>query len=174
MSNDGVVGMLMTLASHNEWANRRIFDACSNVSLTELKETAAGYSAEDFGFLHSDSVVGILEHLVQAEHIYFELAHGRQPRRIRTEELEELRAECALADRAYIDYVGALDPATATTERFLVPWLDFELTLAEGVLHALTHSHKHRADVSMLLPNLGGAGIEMDLLQWFAEKRSAE
>src|ERR671919_1008453 len=125
MGNDGVVGMLMTLASHNEWANRRIFDACSNVSRTKLKEVPAGYSAEDFGFLHSDSVVGILEHLVQAEHIYFELAHGREPRRIRTEDLEGLRHECARIDRAYIDYVGALDPATATTERFLVPWLDF-------------------------------------------------
>lgn len=164
--------MLMTLASHNEWANRRIFDACSKVSLTKLKEAPAGYSAEDFGFLHPDSVVGILEHLVQAEHLYFELAHGRQPRRIRTEELEELRAECALTDRAYIDYVGALDPVTATTERFLVPWLGFEITLVEGVLHALTHSHKHRADVSMLLPNLGVAGIEMDLIQWIAEQRS--
>jgi uncharacterized damage-inducible protein DinB len=172
MSNDGAVDMLMTLASHNEWANRRIFDACSLVSVTKLKETAAGYSAEDFGFLHADSVVGILEHLVQAEHLYFELAHGRQPRRIRTEELEELRAECALTDRAYIDYVGALDPVAATMERFLVPWLGFEITLAEGVLHVLTHSHKHRADVSMLLPNLSGARIEMDVLEWIAEQRS--
>jgi uncharacterized damage-inducible protein DinB len=166
--------MLMMLASHNEWANRRIFDACSSVSLTKLREAAAGYSAEDFGFLHADSVLGILEHLVQAERLYFELAHGRQPRRIMTEDLEELRAECALIDRAYIDYVGALDPVTATTERFLVPWLGFEITLVEGVLHALTHSHKHRADVSMLLPNLGGAGIEMDVLEWIAEQRSVE
>ncbi|MBW3589981.1 MAG: hypothetical protein KY429_11235 [Actinobacteria bacterium] len=166
--------MLKTLASHNEWANRRIFDACSNIGRTQLKEIPAGYSAEDFGFLHSDSVVGILEHLVQAEHIYFELAHGREPRRIRTEDLEELRDECALTDRAYVEYVGGLAPITATTERFLVPWLDFEITLAEGVLHALTHSHKHRADVSMLLPSLGGDGIEMDLLQWITEQRSGE
>ena len=165
--------MLMTLASHNEWANRRIFDACSNVSPTKLKDAPAGYSAEDFGFLHSDSLVGILEHLVQAEHIYFELAHGREPRRIRTEELEDLRAQCALADRAYIDFVGALS-VTATKERFLVPWLGFELTLGEGVLHALTHSHKHRADVSMLLPSLGGAGVEMDLLEWITEQQSTE
>jgi uncharacterized damage-inducible protein DinB len=174
MSSGGAAGMLMTLAWHNDWANRRMFDACSNVSLTKLKETAAGYSAEDFGFLHSDSVVGILEHLVQAEHLYFELAHGREPRRIMTEDLEELRAECALTDRAYIDYVGALDSVTATTERFLVPWLGFEITLADGVLHALTHSHKHRADVSMLLPKLGGVGVEMDVLEWIAEQRSTE
>jgi uncharacterized damage-inducible protein DinB len=174
MSNDGAVGMLMMLASHNEWANRLVFDACSKVDLTTLKETAAGYSAEDFGFLHPDSVVGILEHLVQAEHLYFELAHGREPRVIRNAELEELRAECTLTDRAYTDFIGALDPVTATTERFLVPWLGFEMTLAEGVLHAFTHSHKHRSDVSMLLPNLGGAGVEMDLIQWIAEQRSTE
>jgi uncharacterized damage-inducible protein DinB len=168
------VGMLTTLASHNEWANRLIFDACSNINPTELKEAAAGYSAEDFGFLHPDSVVGILEHLVQAELLYIELAHGREPRRIMTEDLEELRVECALTDRAYIDYVVALDPVTATTERFLVPWLGFEITLADGMLHALTHSHKHRADISMLLPKLGGVGVEMDLIQWITEQRSTD
>jgi uncharacterized damage-inducible protein DinB len=173
MNNDGAAGILMMLALHNEWANRRLFDACSNVSLTKLKEFAAGYSAEDFGFFHSDSVIGILEHLVQAEHLYLELAHGREPRRIRTDELEELRADCARTDRAYIEYVAALDTVTAMTERLHIPWLGSEITPVEAVLHALTHSHKHRADVSMLLPDLGGAGIEMDLIQWIAEQRSA-
>ncbi|MBW3588675.1 MAG: DinB family protein [Actinobacteria bacterium] len=149
------------MASHNEWANRRIFDACSRVASTKLKEAEAGY----------DSVVGILEHLVQVEHSFLELALGRQPKKIRSDELEYLRAECAHVDRAYVDYVGALDPATAETQSFLVPWFGFEITLVEGVLQPMTHSHKHRADVSMLLPSLGGTGIEMDLIQWIAENR---
>ena len=154
--------LLTTLASHNEWANRRIFDACSQVSPTKLDEAAAGY----------DSVLGILEHLVQVEHSFLELAHGRQPKKVRSDELESLRAECAQIDRAYVEYVGVLDAATAETESFLVPWFGFEITLVEGVLQPITHSHKHRADVSMLLPSLGGAGIEMDLIQWIAESRS--
>ena len=116
-------------------------------------------------------MVGILEHLVQVEHAFFELAHGRPPEKIQSEELEPLRARCADIDRAFVDYVGAMDPATAATKSFLVPWFGFEITLVEGVLQPMTHSHKHRADVSMLLPSLGGAGVEMDLIQWIAEIR---
>jgi hypothetical protein len=82
-----------------------------------------------------------------------------------------LREECSRIDRAYIEYVGALRPGKAESKRFLVPWFGFEISLLEGVLQPLTHSHKHRADVSMLLPLLGGAGIEMDLIQWLAEER---
>ena len=156
--------MLTTLASHNEWANRRIFAACSELSPAKLKEATDGY----------DSVVGILEHLVQVEHSFLELAHGRQPRKILSEDLEELRSECATVDRAYIDYVGALNPVDAGTNRFLVPWFGFEITLIEGVLQPLTHSHKHRADISMLLPRLGGTGIEMDLIQWIDEQRGTQ
>ena len=164
MSNAGSISILTTLASHNEWANRRIFDACSQVSPAKLKEAAADY----------DSVVGILEHLVQVEHAFLELAQGRQPRKIRSDDLEFLRAEYAQIDRAYVEYVGALDAATAETQTFLVPWFGFEVTVVEGVLQPMTHSHKHRADVSMLLPTLGGTGIEMDLIQWIAESRSTQ
>ena len=162
MSNSGSVPLLTTLASHNEWANRRIFDACSRVSPEKLREAPADY----------DSVVGILEHLVQVEHAFLELAHGRKPTKIQSDELEFLGAECARIDRAYVEYAGSLDPATAETQSFLVPWFGFEITLVEGVLQPMTHSHKHRADVSMLLPSLGGAGVEMDLIQWIAESRS--
>jgi len=59
----------------------------------------------------------------------------------------------------------------AETKHFLVPWFGFKVSLLEGVLQPLTHSHKHRADISMLLPRLGGDGIEMDLIQWIAEQR---
>lgn len=162
MSEEVDNSVLTTLAAHNEWANQRIFAACSEVSPTDLKEARDGY----------DSIVGILEHLVQVEHSFFELAHGRQPRKIHTEELEELRAECAEADRTYVEYVAGLDHTRAATERFLVPWFGFEITLVEGILQPLTHSHKHRADVSMLLPTIGGVGIEMDLIQWIDEQRS--
>lgn len=161
MTEGGVISVLATLAAHNEWANQRIFAACSAVSPTNLKAATDGY----------DSIVGILEHLVQVEHSFFELAHGRQPRKIRTEELEELREECAEIDRTYVNYAAGLDPVRAATEQFLVPWFGFEITLVEGILQPLTHSHKHRADVSMLLPTFGEAGVEMDLIQWIDEQR---
>lgn len=155
--------MLGTLAAHNAWANQRVFAACADLVDVDLKSAGDGY----------DSIVGILEHLVQVEHSFFELAHGRQPRKIRTEELEELRQECEQIDRDYVDYTAELDPDRAHTERFLVPWFGLEITLAEGILQPLTHSHKHRADVSMLLPIHGGTGVEMDLIQWLDEQRGS-
>lgn len=57
-----------------------------------------------------------------------------------------------------------------------VPEARLEEDLAEyqpvmGILQPLTHPHKHRSDVSMLLPRLGGAGIEMDLIEHLDELR---
>lgn len=153
--------VLTMLAAHNEWANGQIFAACSEVSPAKLNDESQGY----------ESAIGILNHLVQVEHAFFELAHGRKPRRIQLEELAALQAECYRIDRSYIEYAGRLEPMKAETEHFLVPWFGFKISLMEGVLQPLTHSHKHRADVSMLLPRLGGAGIEMDLIQWIAEQR---
>jgi uncharacterized damage-inducible protein DinB len=153
--------VLTKLAAHNEWANRRLFSACAQIDPARLSDETQGY----------DSVIGILNHLVQVENSFFELAHGRQPQWVQIEGLEELRAECARIDKQYREYAGALEDRKAETENFLVPWFGFEISRLEGVLQPLTHSHKHRADVSMLLPLLGGRGIEMDLIQWIAEGR---
>ncbi|HVE75624.1 MAG TPA: DinB family protein [Actinomycetota bacterium] len=153
--------VLKMMAAHNAWANQRVFAACSEIDSAKLNETTDDY----------DSIVGILEHLVQVEHAFFELAHGRVPQRIESEDLAELREKCAQIDRAYVDYTDALDSVKANTKRFLVPWFGFEITLTEGVVQPLTHSHKHRADVSMLLPRLDGSGVEMDFIQWLEEQR---
>ena len=152
--------MLTSLAAHSAWANRLIFAACADIDAAALGNASDGY----------DSVIGILNHLVQVEYAFFELAHSREPQRTAVEDLAALRVECAEIDRAYIDYARELDRTGATDGRFLVPWFGFEITFAEGVIQPLTHSHKHRADVSMLLPKLGGAGVEMDFIQWLDEE----
>jgi uncharacterized damage-inducible protein DinB len=153
--------VLTKLAVHNEWANHRLFSACSQIDPAKLSDESYGY----------DSVIGIWNHLIQVENSFFELAHGRKPQWVYLEKLEPLRLECARIDGGYHAYAEALDEKKAETEGFLVPWFGFEITRLEGVLQPLTHSHKHRADVSMLLPLLGGTGIEMDFILWLAEER---
>jgi uncharacterized damage-inducible protein DinB len=59
--------VLTLLAAHNEWANRRVFEACSELSPAKLDDGSHGYG----------SVIGLLNHLVQVEHSFFELAHAR-------------------------------------------------------------------------------------------------
>ncbi len=161
MNVEGLIEIIFSLASHNEWANQKIFDACSSINPVKLNDDSYGY----------DSAVGILDHLVQVEHSFFELAHGRQPQRIQYGDLNDLQSVCSNIDHAYLDYIKTLKPQDIDTRRFLVPWFGFEITILEGILQPMTHSHKHRSDVSMLLPLLGGAGIEMDFIQWLAEQR---
>ena len=152
---------LSTLAEHNLWANRLLFEACAAVSPEKLQDDSHGYG----------SVIELLQHLVQVEHAFFELAHGRTPSRIESGDLVGLQEKCEQIDQAYIDYADNLQADKVESERFLVPWFGFEISLLEGVLQPLTHSHKHRSDVSMLLPLLGGAGIEMDFIQWLDQER---
>lgn len=156
--------MLTKLAEHNEWANQRVFAACAQVAPEKLTQPGDGY----------DSVLGILNHLVQVENAFFELAHDRTPRWTAIDDLDALRTRCARIDRAYVDHAASIDPTEAETKHFLVPWFGFEVTDVEGLIQPLTHSHKHRADVSMLLPHLGGEGIEMDFIQWLDEVRGAQ
>jgi len=158
------VKLLATLAEHNAWANAKIFEAAAAISTEALGGDVDGY----------DSVIGILRHLVQVEHSFFELANGRQTSRLGDANLGTLRELCAGIDVRYVQYARTLESKDANVQRFLVPWFGFEITRAEGVLQPLTHSHKHRADVSMLLPRLGGNGVEMDLIQWLAEARSQQ
>lgn len=155
---------LQMLAEHNRWANARAFAACEKFPGAALAREEEGY----------DSVLGILQHLVQVEFNFLALAEGSERRRFEDADLAVLKAECARVDDRYVVYTSSLDPTEADAKRFLVPWFGFEITLAEGVLQPLTHSHKHRADVSMLLPRLGGEGIEMDLIQWLDETRGVK
>ena len=119
-----------------------------------------------------DSLFEILLHLVQVESGFLALAQGRERTRLTPATVAEAAEMCARVDRAYIEHARSLDPMEADSKRFLVPWFGFEITLAEGILQPLTHSHKHRSDVSMLLPRLGGEGVEMDFIQWLAESRA--
>ena len=61
MSNIGSFEVLSKLAEHNQWANQKIFNACSNIKADRLIDESHGY----------DSVIGILNHLVQVEHSCF-------------------------------------------------------------------------------------------------------
>jgi uncharacterized damage-inducible protein DinB len=153
---------LILLAKHNLWANQLILKACSELDPEQLKDDSHGYGA----------VIELLAHLVQVEHAFFELAHNRTASRLEFKDFEDLKKICLSIDQAYVDYVNILRPDKAETRNFLVPWFGFEISLLEGVLQPLTHSHKHRADISMLLPSLGINGVEMDLIQWFAKSRT--
>ncbi|MCB0099615.1 MAG: hypothetical protein KDE46_27970, partial [Caldilineaceae bacterium] len=103
---------LALLAAHNEWANRQLFAACAAVSPTQLHDDAHGYG----------SVIGLLNHLVQVEHAFFELAHGRRPEWRDRADLAALQEQCIRIDQAYIAYVDTLQSEQAENQRFLVPW----------------------------------------------------
>ena len=161
MNIDVTIDILTSLTKHNQWANIRIFDACSSLNSGKLNDDSHGYG----------SLLSILNHLVKVEHSFFELAHGREPQRIHHDNLNDLLVLCAEIDQSYLDYVSNLTAKDIEDKRFLVPWFGFEISLIEGIMQPMTHSHKHRSDVSMILPLLGGDGIEMDFILWIADQR---
>lgn len=152
--------VLGALAEHNAWANDRLLVACAAVPEATLSEKGDGY----------DSALGILRHLVQVEHQFLEIAQGRPASRIPVGDFAGLTEMCARLDTAYIKHARELTSAAAA-QRVFVPWFDMEITLADAVIQPLTHSHKHRSDISAILPRLGGVGIEMDYISWLSERR---
>jgi uncharacterized damage-inducible protein DinB len=161
MNIDVTIDILTSLTKHNQWANKKVFDACSTLNSEKLNDDSHGY----------ESVLSILNHLVRVEHSFFELAHGREPQRIQHDDLNDLHVLCAKIDHSYIDYVSSLTPKDIEAIRFLVPWFGFEISIIEGIIQPMTHSHKHRSDVSMILPLLGAEGIEMDFILWIADQK---
>lgn len=117
---------LTMLAAHNQWANSKIFEACSEIGPTKLGDASHGY----------DSVIGILNHLVQVENSFYELAHGREPRWTQVQKLADLRLACSRLDQDYLEYASKLEPEHGAAKKpFLVPWFGFEITLVDGALH---------------------------------------
>ena len=146
---------LRTLASYGRWANRVVFGLCRDLDPAILAEPAPGTIG---------TIQQTLEHLVCTEDDCFQMLEGRAP----LQSVDEMLANVAvyrgrdlgwLAERA--DLAGAgFERALADAD---VAFLDGELrppaiSRRAGLLHALTHSMHHRAQV---LSTLGARGVKV-------------
>jgi uncharacterized damage-inducible protein DinB len=146
---------MRTLATYGRWANQIVFDLCRGLDPAVLAEPAPGTIG---------SIQQTLEHLVCTEDDCFQMLEGRAPLQTVDEMLAHVAAYQGrdlawLAERA--DLAGAgFERALAEAE---AAFLDGELrppamSRRVGLLHALTHSMHHRAQV---LSVLGARGVKV-------------
>src|SRR5882724_474220 len=150
---------------YNAWANSRLYDATSRLSLEQ-------YRADRGAFFKS--VHGTFNHLLATDRIWMQrfTGTGDAPDRLDAilfETLDELRPAREAEDRRILDFVDALDDAriagTIKYRRVSTPEV-FEQPLGPALAHWFNHQTHHRGQVHGLLTGLVGQAPELDLLYY--------
>ncbi len=152
-----------TLARYNAWANRRLFDACGQ--LTEAERQAQRPSF--FGSIHAT-----LDHLLLADLVWLSRLDG-QDRGIRSLDqrlhadwsgLCAARAEFDKAFAAFVD--GLAEPDLERLVRY-VPFTNpqpVETPLVQVLTHMVNHGTHHRGQVHGLLSATSVPPPPLDLI----------
>jgi uncharacterized damage-inducible protein DinB len=146
--------ILTDLYRYNNWANARVFGACSALDAALLRQEAPGTHG---------TIEETLKHMVGVEDVYMTMIQGLPIDQGGTQEVYFAHDLAWFAERATQVGAGYLtllaDHGDALLERALaVPWFDFALTAADGLMQVLSHSAQHRAQV---LSTLGAQGLEV-------------
>jgi uncharacterized damage-inducible protein DinB len=146
---------LRTMVEYGRWANRLVFDLCRAADPAALAEPAPGTIG---------TIQQTLEHMVGTEDDCAQMLQGRPP----LQNVDEILAYVAVYQGRDLAWLAErADQAAATIERALAgadeAYLDGELrppaiSRRGGILHALTHSMHHRAQV---LSTLGARGVKV-------------
>ena len=164
---------LHELARYNRWANARLLARCREDDAAEHVFAAAG------GTL--GTIEETLKHVALVEESYLAFMSGHDPLQGRDREsvvaeylghdLEWFADHVGEIDRDFERYVAEADEA-ALAGPLRIPWFDFPVTRAEGVLQVLTHSHTHRSQVLSTLGDRGVAVPDMDFIHLLQEERA--
>ena len=153
--------LLDRLIEHDDWTTRKVLARCAELSEDQLDQT--------FPFEHG-SVRATLEHMLGNIEIWTELM-GDRP-------LSEAGSDTSLPaletrfDAAYAAF-GALARRVRDDGRLNALWTDRldkpprQKTYAAAILHVILHDMHHRAQLLLLLDQLGLTNLpEGDLLGW--------
>ena len=162
--------LLRTLFQYNQWADRRMVDACS--ALTNEQFT------RDLGSSFP-SVRDTLVHLYGAEWVWNERIEGRSPTSLVSgagfPDLASVRAKLEEMDSFYLAYV------TRLTQQDLEQVIHYKSFAGEEfsnplwqTLHQLTnHASYHRGQITTLLRQLGAKAVTTDLIAYYRERAAA-
>ena len=162
--------LLRLLFLYNQWADRRIVDACS--ALTNEQFT------RDLGSSFR-SVRDTLVHLYGAEWVWNERIEGRSPASLVAgtgfPDLASVRAKLEEMDNFYIEYVTRLTPQDLERVIHYKSFAgdEFSNPLWQ-TLHQLTnHASYHRGQIITLLRQLGAKPVTTDLIAFYRERAAA-
>jgi uncharacterized damage-inducible protein DinB len=158
---------LRLLFSYNQWANRRVIEACA--ALTEeqfVKELGSSFS----------SVRDTLAHIYGGEWLWYERLFGLSPRDLPPAsgfpDLASVRQKLEEKDVQFIEYISRLSPVDLDRVfRYRNIWNE-EMTpqLWQMLQHLANHSTYHRGQVTTLLRQLGAKPVSTDLIAFYRER----
>jgi uncharacterized damage-inducible protein DinB len=161
------VSYIRELYSYNAWANRRVLDACSDLSNDQLTQQVGG----SFGSLRNT-----LAHIIDVEWLYLERWHGRAPASLPKAELYEdfrsLRERYEMVTQDFEKSIRAL------TDAELNGGVEFKNTkgtlyrhpLWEMLVHLVNHSTYHRGQVTVQFRAVAAKPIATDMIAFFRER----
>ena len=160
---------LRRLARYNSWANRRIYDACAQLSEAEYQKARPAF----FGSLH-----GTLCHLLVTDWEWIARVEGSLPPRLPLDHrpfatLGELRSAREAYDAHIIEVVDGLDEAAAAADvvyrRVTQPQDVMSTPRHLCLLHMFNHETHHRGQAHDQLTQTEVPPPSLDLLFYLRE-----
>jgi uncharacterized damage-inducible protein DinB len=158
---------LREMFRHNTWANERVMSLCTGMDPCLLATPVTGTRA---------NVHKILVHLVWVEVAYLWMI-GRFPpaalqrrRSLEGSSMSGLGLTLARAGRGYLTWLEHAGHGELSQPVPVQPRADASLTTRRALLHVLTHSATHRAQVLASLASKGVAVPDLDYLRMVQEQ----
>ena len=162
--------LLRVLFQYNQWADRRLVDACSALTNEQL--------TRDLGSSFR-SVRDTLVHLYGAEWVWNERIEGRSPTSLVAgagfPDLASVRVKLEEMDSYFLDYVMRLTPQDL--ERVIhyksFAGEEFSNPIWQTLHQLSNHATYHRGQVVTLLRQLGAKPVTTDLIAFYRERAAA-
>ncbi len=156
---------LTTLYHHHRWANLRILERCVGLSDEQLDATLLG----TFG-----SIRDTLQHIVTAERSYFSRISAGQPYRHPKDAAPLTLAE--MTEWARTSGAGLIEwaPRVQAGDTVQIDWDGVLRDVPKTILltQAINHATEHRAQIMVILTQLGIQPPELDSWSYFDELNS--
>ncbi len=161
-----------TLARYNQWANRRLYAACAQLTEAEYMKPRAAF----FGSLH-----GTLNHVLVADRLWIGRITGHDPGiraldQILYGDFAGLRVAREAEDAQIINVIEAMDePTLNSTLRYKNMAGESQATPMRFVLaHFFNHQTHHRGQAHGLLSQTGVAPPPLDLIYYVRESSPSD
>jgi uncharacterized damage-inducible protein DinB len=158
---------LRLLYEYEEWANRRMFEACTRLNPEQF--------SRDLGSSFP-SVQATLTHICAAQWVWLERFHGRMPTAFPPElnnlGVEELRARNADLTAGLQEVVrdSSADSLESPHEYRTFAGQTYANPLWISLRHLANHGTYHRGQVTTMLRQLGAAPVAGDLIYFFRDR----
>ena len=158
---------LTTIFSHNLWANIKLIDICANLSIEQLTAPVLG----TYG-----SIYDTFRHIARAEQSYFSrISTGLQyqaPEGTHQMNFVDIRESLSKTGEGLIEWVQKIQAG----DKVLIDWDGTPRDVPKVILlnQAINHATEHRAQIMVIMTQLGVQPPSLDSWTYFDEQEEAD